>query len=111
MRTLWMLAVAGLMLPCIGAAADAAGNVRFEFGTTLNAVLADTLDSRKNKPGDIVRARTSEDVKADGVVVIPRGSKLTGQVTEARAAANKTEQARLGIVFDRAELKDGQQLR
>jgi hypothetical protein len=110
MRTLLVLAVAGLMLPRIGWSEDVARNVRFEFATTLNAVLSDTLDSRRNKPGDAVKARTSEDVKADGVVVIPRGAKLVGRVTEAQIAANKGEQARLGVVFERAELKDGRQV-
>jgi len=110
MRILWVLAAAGLMLPCVAVAEDATGNVKLEFGTTLNAVLIDTLDSRKSKPGDTVRARTSEDLKADGVLIMPRGAKLLGQVTEARTAANKTEQARLGIVFDRAELKNGRQV-
>jgi len=110
MRALWVLALAGLMLPCASSAEDGAGNVRFEFDTTVNAVLIDTLDSRKNKPGDAVRARTSEDVQANGVIIIPRGTKLIGQVTEAQTAARKTEHARLGIVFDRAELKNGRQV-
>jgi hypothetical protein len=108
MRTV-MIAVLGFMLPCISAAEDVAQGVKFEFGTTLNAVLSDTLDARKNKPGDTVKARISEDVKSGGVVVIPRGAKLVGHVTEAQPAG-KGEQARLGVEFDRAELKDGRQI-
>jgi hypothetical protein len=107
MRTTVMVAILGLMLPCIGVAQNTSQSVKFEFGTTLNAVLADTLDSRKSKPGDTVRAKTSEDVKAGGVVVIPRGSKLMGHVTEAQPAAKSDGQARLGVEFDHAELKDG----
>jgi hypothetical protein len=115
MKTTLVLATLGFMLPCIAGAQDSAGQkleqgVKFEFGTTLNGVLSDTVDARKHKPGDTVKARTSEDVKAAGVVVIPRGAKLVGHVTEAQPAAKGGEQARLGIVFDRADLKDGRQI-
>jgi hypothetical protein len=110
MRTRMVAAMLGIMLPCIGVAENAAQGVKFEFGTTLNAVLSDTLDSRRNKVGDPVRAKTSEDVKAGGVVVIPRGARLLGHVTEAQPAPQKDAQARLGVEFDRAELKDGQQV-
>jgi len=115
MKTTVVLAALGIMLPCIGGAQDNPGQniapgVKFEFGTTLNGVLSDTVDARKSRPGDTVKARTSEDVKAGGIVVIPRGSKLVGHVTEAQPAAKAGEQARLGLVFDRADLKDGRQI-
>ena len=115
MKTTVVLVTLGFMLPCVGSAQDDAGqsapqSVKFEFGTTLNSVLSDTVDARRCKPGDPVKARTSEDVKAGGVVVIPRGAKLIGHVTEAQPAAKSGEQARLGLVFDRADLKDGRQV-
>jgi len=110
MRATSFIAVLSILLPCIAVAQDADQSVRFEFGTTLNAVLSDSLDARKSKPGDTVRAKTSEDVKAAGVIVIPRGAKLVGHVTEAQVAAKSGGPARLGVVFDRAELKDGRQI-
>jgi hypothetical protein len=76
----------------------------------VNAVLSDTVDTRKSKPGDTVKAKTSEDVKTAGVIVIPHGTRLVGHVTEAQAAAKSDVPARLGIVFDRADLKDGRQI-
>jgi hypothetical protein len=115
MKTTVVLVTLGFMLPCMGSAQDNASQgvpqgTKFEFGTTLNGVLSDTVDARKCKPGDPVKAKTSEDVKAGGVVVIPRGAKLIGHVTEAQPAAKSGEQARLGVVFDRADLKDGRQI-
>jgi hypothetical protein len=111
MKTTVVLATLGFLLPCMSGAQDnAAQAVKFEFGTTLNSVLSDTVDARKSKPGDTVKAKTSEDVKAGGIVVIPRGAKLIGHVTEAQPAAKAGEQARLGLVFDRADLKDGRQI-
>jgi hypothetical protein len=107
MKMTVVVATLGLLLPCSGGAQDSnEQNVRFEFGTTLNAVLSDSVDARKSKPGDTVRAKSSEDLKAAGNIVIPRGAKLFGHVTEARAG----DQARLGFVFDRAELKDGRKI-
>jgi hypothetical protein len=115
MKSTVVLVTLGFMLPCMGGAQDntaqnAPQGVKFEFGTTLNSVLSDTVDARKCKPGDPVKAKTSEDVKAGGIVVIPRGAKLIGHVTEAQPAAKAGEQARLGVVFDRADLKDGRQI-
>jgi hypothetical protein len=115
MKTTVVLVTLGFMLPCMCSAQDNASQsvpqgIKFEFGTTLTGVLSDTVDARKCKPGDPVKARTSEDVKAGGVVVIPRGAKLIGHVTEAQPAAKAGEQARLGLVFDRADLKDGRQI-
>jgi len=106
LKTTWVVTVLGLMLPCTGGAQD----VRFDFGTTLNAVLSGTVDARKSKPGERVEAKTSEDLKVAGITVIPRGAKLVGQVTEARVAATANEQAKLGFVFDRAQLKDGRRI-
>src|SRR3984893_13945310 len=115
MKTTVVLTMLGLMLPCMVGAQDSAGqnvaqDVKFEFGTTLNSVLSDCVDARKCKPGDVIKAKASEDVKAGGIVVMPRGAKLVGHVTEAQPAAKAGEQARLGFVFDRADLKDGRQV-
>ena len=109
-------------------------------GTEMNATLSRPVDSRKAKPGDQVSATTTRDTKSNGQVVIPRGSKLVGHVTEARArgksqgeataqgsaaaagsatgsaansaagSASGSAEAALGIVFDRAILKDGREI-
>ncbi len=79
-------------------------------GTTVNAILSKSLDSRNCKPGDQVVAKAAADVKSEGKVVIPRGSKLIGHVTEARTRANGEANSAVGIVFDHAVLKSGQQV-
>lgn len=78
-------------------------------GSTMKAELTRPVDVKKNKVGDQVMARTTEDVKSGGQVVIPRGSKLIGHVTEAKAKAKGESESSLGIVFDRAILKKGGQ--
>jgi CubicO group peptidase (beta-lactamase class C family) len=111
MKMTVVAATLGLLVPCSGSARGSNNqNVRFEFGTTLNAVLSHTVDARKSKPGDIVKAKSSEDLKAAGNIVIPRGTKLLGRVTEAQVVATAGDAARLGFAFDRAELKDGRKI-
>src|SRR6267142_2715956 len=53
-------------------------------GTAMNAALSQPVDAKKNKPGDQVTAKTTEATKSDGKVVIPRGTKLIGHVTECK---------------------------
>jgi hypothetical protein len=79
-------------------------------GSKIDATLATSLDAKRNKPGDEVEARTEEDVKQDGKVVLKKGTHLVGHVTQAQARANGQKQSQLGIVFDHAVLKDGQEV-
>ena len=79
-------------------------------GTTVNAELAHSLDAKSAKPGDQVMARVTEDVKANGKVVVHKGSKLVGHVTEAQARGKGSADSRLGIVFDKAVLKSGEEV-
>jgi hypothetical protein len=79
-------------------------------GTTFGAVLSHSVDAKKNKPGDEVTARNTQAAKSDGKVVIPKGSKLVGHVTEAKARTKGESESALGIMFDRAILKDGREV-
>ncbi|HET7107562.1 MAG TPA: hypothetical protein VFI38_12190 [Candidatus Acidoferrum sp.] len=79
-------------------------------GAAINAELTAPVDSKKAKPGDPVAGRTTEAAKADGKTVIPKGSKLVGHVTQASARAKGDSESALGIVFDKAILKNGQEV-
>jgi hypothetical protein len=79
-------------------------------GSTVQAELTKPVDVRKNKPGDEVVAKTTQDVKSEGHVVIPKGSKIVGRVTQAQARAKGQEESQLGMAFDHAVLKDGTQV-
>ncbi len=54
-------------------------------GTAVNAQLSQTIDSKKAKAGEPVTAQTTDAVKSDGKVIIPKGTKLIGHVTRASA--------------------------
>ena len=79
-------------------------------GTAFNAALSSPVDSKKCKPGDAVNAHTTEAVKSEGKIVIPKGAKLVGHVTQASARTKGESESALGIVFDKAILKNGQEI-
>jgi hypothetical protein len=85
-------------------------------GAELNATLTKPVDARSAKPGDEVTAIVNEDVKSNGQVAIRKGSKLVGHVTTAqplkseKGAAEGAANSQLGVVFDRAVLKDGREV-
>ena len=79
-------------------------------GTKIDATLATSLDAKRSKPGDEVEARTEEDIKQDGKVVLKKGTHLVGHVTESQARAKGQTESQLGITFDHAVLKDGQEI-
>jgi len=79
-------------------------------GTKIDATLATSLDAKRSKPGDEVEARADQDVKEDGKVVLKKGTHLVGHVTQAQARAKGQTQSQLGIMFDHAVLKNGQQV-
>src|SRR6516225_1699815 len=85
-------------------------NAGLASGTAFNAALSSPVDSKKCKTGDVVYARTTEAVKSEGQTVIPRGSKLVGHVTEASVRAKGETESTLGLVFDKAILKNGQEI-
>jgi len=85
-------------------------NASLASGTAFNAALSTPIDSKKCKPGDPVNARTTEAAKSDGKTVIPKGSKLAGHVTQASARAKGESESSLAIVFDKAILKNGQEI-
>ena len=77
--------------------------------TALQVELTHNVDAKKAKPGDPVEARLTQDVKEDGTVVLHRGAKLFGHVSEARARSKESPESRLGIVFEKAVGKHGEE--
>ena len=79
-------------------------------GTTLNAVLTKSVDSRKAKEGDEITAKTTGATQAAGERPIPKGTKLIGHVTKATAKGKGDADSSLGILFDRAEVGKGREI-
>lgn len=77
--------------------------------TALLMELTKGVDSRKCKLGDPVEAKLTQDVKSGAKVVLHRGAKLVGHVIEAQARSKENPESRLGIVFDKAVGKGGEE--
>ncbi len=97
------------------ASANANGNANgssasLSSGTNVQAELTKSLDAKKAKVGDEVTARVTQDVKSNGQVAVKKGSKLVGHITDVKTRSQGESESRLGIAFDRAILKDGQQI-
>jgi len=113
------LAAGGLAQTQAGAqqTAAASGNAqanqssaKLASGSTVNATLDTALDSKKCKVGDTVKARSTEDVKSNGETVLPKGTKLVGHITQASAKAKGDSESTIGLVFDKAILKHGEEV-
>ena len=79
-------------------------------GTVLPAELAKSVDAKKAKSGDQVVAKLSQDMLSNGQVVVPRGAKIVGHVTQAKPREKGESESTLGIAFDKLVTKDGREL-
>lgn len=87
------------------------GSTSLAAGTAISAELTSSLDSKKLKTGDEVKARTTDALKsADGRTILPKGSQLTGHITQASARSKGQADSSLGLVIDKAVLKNGQEI-
>jgi hypothetical protein len=80
-------------------------------GTPINAELNSSIDSKKAKSGDAVIAHTTEAVKSsDDRTILPKRTKLVGHITQASARSKGDSDSALGIGFDKAILKGGEEM-
>src|ERR1700757_5388004 len=69
-------------------------------GTAINAVLNSSIDSRKAKPGEQITAHITDAVKSsDGRMILPKGTKLVGHVTQASTRSKDQGESMLAIQF------------
>jgi hypothetical protein len=77
-------------------------------GSAIPVELNSAIDSKKAKAGDMVTAHTSEALRSsDGRLILPRGTKVEGHITQASARNKGGNESALGIQFDKAMPKDG----
>ena len=96
--------------PAATSSAAAKASVSLPPGTTVQIELIKAIDAHKAKPGDEVAAKVTQDVKSDDKVVLAKGSKVMGKVTQAQGRAKGQDESELGLAFDSAVLKDGTQV-
>ena len=75
-------------------------------GAVLTIRLNDTVSSKKNNSGDKFTGTVEEPVEVEGKTVIPKGSTVTGTVTDAQALGKIKGAARLRLVLDSVTVND-----
>jgi hypothetical protein len=79
-------------------------------GTTFNASLDDTLDTRKSKAGDVVTAETAEDVSYEQCLIFPKGTQIVGHIVRVTSGGRGRGGSAIFVQFDKAMMKDGQEV-
>jgi hypothetical protein len=79
-----------------------------EDGTPVELRISQTVSSADAHVNDPVEFEVSEDVVVSGVVIIPRGAKAWGTVTEAKHKRRLGRGGKLEIVMTSVELADGE---
>jgi BON domain len=74
-----------------------ARRVTIPAGTVIPVILTEGLDSKTAQPNDAFHATLASNVMADGMVAIPRGSPVLGQVLDAKEAAHFKGQSLLSV--------------
>jgi phenylpyruvate tautomerase PptA (4-oxalocrotonate tautomerase family) len=77
-----------------------------ESGTQIAAQLQNSLDVKKAKVGDQVILKTTKAVKQNGQVVLNKGAKLIGQVTEVQQKTKSSANSKISVVFDKIQQGD-----
>lgn len=72
--------------------------------------LVTKIDSKSAKPGQSVVVKTTEKATTANGVVIPKGSKIVGHVTQVQAHSKQTPNSQVTVKFDEADLKNGQKM-
>lgn len=110
-RSISLLSAAALLcFAWTSSPSQVAESSQLPVGSTIPVTLEKSVDARKNTAGDKVIARTTESVKSQGQVLIPRGSQIIGRVSEAKVRSTEEPESVLGIIFDHAVLKGGREL-
>ena len=93
--------------PVPDSSTPAASASQFPTGTIIPIELTKSVDAKKAKVGDKIEARIPSDLLSHGKVVIPRDSKIFGHVTDVKAHTKESPDSKVGLAFDRMQVKKG----
>jgi hypothetical protein len=76
----------------------------------VNGELVTRINAKKAKAGQPVVIKTTEKAATADGVVIPKGSKILGHITDVQPHTKQNPNAKVTLQFDKAQLKSGQTL-
>ena len=115
-RTFWFLLLAFtvvvlvISIPQVSRAQGQAAETAPPTSPEIHAVLEKIVHPKKLKVGDAVSARMTEPTKLKDGTELPKGTHIVGRVTEIKIKADKEGPSKLGLLFDKAQLKDGKEV-
>ncbi len=88
--------------------APAPANLVIPKGIALHVRLDEAVNTRRNRAGDQFHASLAEPLVLNGKMLLPRGTPITGHVTESQASGRLEGRAELALTLDsfRLEGKD-----
>src|SRR5258705_451063 len=89
------------------AVADKNKTEELATGTAIVASLQNTVDTGKNKTGDKVTLRTTQEVRVNEMTIVPAGATINGEVTHIDPAGRVAGGAELTLRFTELVLPDG----
>lgn len=87
------------------AAPNGVAGVELPRGTVIQARLDETIDTRRNRAGDPVRATLARPIVLAGRTVVPAGTRFAGHVTLADASGRLKGRAHIGVALDSFQLQ------
>jgi hypothetical protein len=93
--------------PPAGAAPQLPADIVVPAGTKIPLTLINSLSTKHSSEGDRVYLQTSFPITIDGRIVIPRGSYVTGTVTEAKRPGKVKGKGEIFLRFDSLTLANG----
>jgi hypothetical protein len=79
--------------------------VTLTSGTRITAELQKSIDTDSAKVGDEVVLKTTQSIRQNGEVVVQKGSRLIGRITDVSRRTKDTAESSIGLVFDRIQGK------
>lgn len=78
--------------------------IRIPSGTVWRVRLEETLDTRRNRPGDRFSASLIQPIRVQGEVVVPRGTYCSGHLVESKPSGRLRGRARMSLSLDSFDL-------
>jgi len=110
LTALFLIAAAGLVVTQTSAAQTQAAATAPAASPEIHAVLEKIVHPKKVKVGDEVVARLTEPTKLKDGTELAKGTHILGKVTDIKMKADKEGPSKLGLLFDKAQLKDGKEI-
>ena len=115
-RFFGLAVVVGLLMLAVSSASPQASSSQSPAATgpeaspEIHAVLEKVVHPKKVQVGDQVVARLTEPTKLKDGTELPKGSHVLGKVTEVKLKADKEGPSKLGLLFSKAQSKDGKEI-